>query len=225
MVSQVLCIRCRLSLEKNGDGTLVYCPHCGAPQVRLSEELCTQAEVQLKGEPEAVAPPPMDPAATRWNSLIVYSAVTAAVLCLFVVVLPPLALLAPAIVLAVYAARHRMATITTGLGASVGLVCGVFLSLGLMLMETAGLLVLRLGTHGTNEFDTYLSNALVQTRAQMMAQGGADGARYIDRMMTVPEFRVGMFLAMMSFVVVVLMVASALSGALAGYLRRGPRKG
>ncbi len=214
-----------MSISQVGDGTLVYCPHCGTAQVRLSEELSTQAEQQLKGEPEAVAPPPLDPAATQWNSLILYCAVTAAVMAVFVVVLPPLALVAPAIVLAVYAARHRMATITTGLGASVGLVCGVFLALALMLVETAGLLALRLGTHGPNEFDAMFNNALLQARTQMVAQAGPDGAWLMDRVMAVPEFRVGMFLAGMAMVAVVLLVLSTLSGALAGYLRRGARKG
>ncbi len=214
-----------MSLLKDGDGALVYCPHCGAPQVRLSEELRTQADQQLSGAPEVVAPAPLDPAATRWDNLIRICAVTAALLTVFVMLVPPLALVAPAIVLAVYAGRHRLARITTGLGASVGLVCGTFLSLGLMLVQTAGLLALRLGTHGPNEFDSYFTRALIQTKAQMVAQGGADAASMMDRMTAVPEFRVGMFLGMMAMLVAILLVFSTLSGALAGYLRRGPRKG
>jgi hypothetical protein len=214
-----------MSLEKNGDSTLVFCPHCGTPQVRLSEELSTQAEQQLRGEPEAVAPAPLDPTATRWDSLIRICAVTAALLTVFVMLVPPLALVAPAIVLAVYAGRHRLARITTGLGASVGLVCGTFLSLGLMLVQTAGLLALRLGTHGPNEFDAMITRTVLQTKAQMVAQAGPDAALIMDKMLTVPEFRVGLFLTGMGMAVVMLLVLSTLSGALAGYLRRGVRKG
>ena len=63
------CIRCH-QLVQLEDGHLVYCSHCGAPQIFLSEELQaeiaqTTREYAQKNAP-APAPPPDAPAAPRW---------------------------------------------------------------------------------------------------------------------------------------------------------------
>ncbi len=202
----------------------MFCGSCGAPQVRLSEELREQAQRQLAresgaGAELAASALPPDAGLIVWKSVIRYAAVAAAVFSFFAVLLPPLALAVPPVVLGLYAARHKASRINAGVGATVGLLCGLFMAIGMALLNAAGLLVLRFGVQGMAQFDSNVDATLLRVKEQLMAQGGPASAEFANSAFNVPEFRVGMFLAGMAMLLFMLLLLSVLTGSIAGYLR------
>ncbi len=218
-------------------GTLVFCWNCGAPQVTLSEELLDQAAAQ-KSQFEAAAQSSegaSNPAAGAedqppdllmiWKAAIVIAAIVAAAISLLSVLLPPLELLAwmaPAIALSIYSSRYKQTHITTGIGARLGLVCGVFCGFGLTIATAAQMLVLRYGLHRGEEFTASMDAVLAHSKAQVVAQSGPAAALFFNQF-AIPEFRAGFFLAGLGLVTTMLLVLSTAGGAFAGFMRSRAR--
>ena len=201
----------------------------------LSEELQEQAQAQRndaaaeRGEDRqeseaeraarlAAQPPDL---LVVWKSIIRIAAAVAAGLSVISILIPPLELLAwtvPAIVLAIYCARHRETRITTAVGARIGLVCGILTSFGMTVATAAQMLALRFALHKGGEFDDSVNTKLAQIKAQVLAQSGAEAAARLSQF-SVPEFRVGLFLAGLAMLTVLLLVLSTAGGAFSGYMR------
>ena len=220
------CHRCHSVLHAEDEGVLFFCWNCGAPQVTLSEELLAQAEQQVQdasaGEQTGGAVPIADPSAINWKAVIVIAMMVAGGISAVSIILPPvelLAWLAPSVVLAIYASRHRQTRITGGLGARIGLICGILTSLGMTVITTAQMLLLRYGIHGMDEFDASMNSVMLEAKARAIAQSGQAAASFFDLFLTLPEFRAGFFLAGLATVIAMLLVLSIAGGAFAGFVR------
>jgi hypothetical protein len=225
-VIQRHCPRCRSVLHFEDHGTLVFCWNCGAPQITLSEELLDQAEQQVQdaaaGAQGSSTVQIQDPSAVNWKAAIHIALIVAGALSAIAMLVPPaemLAWLAPSIVLALYASRNRQTRITTGLGARIGLLCGVLCSLGLMLITALQMLVLRFGIHGMAEMEANMNSVMLEAKTRAVAQSGQAAASIFDLFLTAPEFRAGFFLAGLAMVAAILMVLSTAGGAFAGFVR------
>ena len=213
-------------LHAEDESSLIFCWNCGAPQVTLSEELQEQAAEQLRlaeAGPEGTSRPAVVPLADSseivWRSLLLMSLGIAAALSVFDLLLPMVALLAPVIVLAIYGARFRQSPITAGLGARVGVVCGLFTAVCMSTLLAGGILISRATTHRTSP----MGNSVVErVREQTVATQGAAAAAILDEF-RIPEVRVGWFLSMMAIGFVFLLLFSAAGGAFAGFVRSRAR--
>jgi len=228
-VNERPCPRCRSLLTHPGDSTLVFCWNCGAPQVLLSEDLKTQAE--LIGQPGALdpttPPPPTDPTAIVWSgaiNLALLAGAVAALLDLASLLLPGLdifALLwafgAPIIVLGVYSSRFRTSRIQPVFGARLGLLCGLAIVLASSVVAAGRMLFERLVYHAAGPMPDFVA----QLRTQANTQYGHDAPflQYLG----IPEFQVGLLFASMAFTIGIYLVLSMAGGAFTGFLRSRAR--
>jgi hypothetical protein len=230
-VTKRICPRCHHVLQFEDEGSLVFCSNCGAPQVRLSEDLLAQAEQQQAGaiqgalqqtlttHPGQHAAPPPDPAAISWKSMIRIAAVVVAFFTLPTMFLPPLALLIPAIVLALYASRFRQTPVTAGLGARIGLLCGLFLAVAISTTGSASLFLFRFTSQRMAEFDSNLAVEMAPRRAQYIAQQGQAAGQMFDHFAAIPEFRAGVLILGSACMIAALVVFCIGGGAFAGFVR------
>jgi hypothetical protein len=205
-VTERLCPRCHTLLPFDEDAALVFCWSCGAPQVRLSEELLARAN------------PHPDPSVVVWKSMIRIAAAVCAFFILPSIFLLPLSLLVPPVVLQLYASRFRGIRIGSALGTRVGVVCGVFMTVGISLVRTIGLLLYRFTTNRMLEADSGFSSYLHQLQQQATARNDAASLDFLAHF-TIPEFRVGVALFFAAVVVALFLILSAASGAFAGFVR------
>jgi predicted RNA-binding Zn-ribbon protein involved in translation (DUF1610 family) len=232
-VIQRICHRCHNVLTLQDDGTLSYCPNCGAPQVTLSEELREQAELQrqeFEAGTDAHGQPVVKASSLdllmRWRPAIGIAAIVAAGLSVLAAAMPAMELLAwiaPALVLSIYSIRHRETLITASVGARVGVVCGIFSAFGMTLAMSARMLVQRLAFHHPSDVEANMSMLLAQSKAQAIAQGGAAGAATFDHILSTPELFAGFFLTAVITGAVFLLVLSTAGGAFAGFVRSKTR--
>ena len=213
----------------------MFCWNCGLPQVVLSEELregaAEQQRLAAAGETEAAADPlaPPPPGAIVWRGAIVCAMLAggvAAALTLLSLAVPPViffswlwAVGAPVIALGVYSARFGPARIAPGFGARLGLLCGLFITLGIAAVNTVALVLSRFAFHGTRQFDGQLAAFYAQVSAATVARSGAEAAAPFVKLLSVPEFRAGILLCSMGIFIALYLVFSAAGGAFAGLLR------
>jgi hypothetical protein len=230
-VTYRFCHRCQAELPSHDEGTLIFCTHCGAPQVQLSEELLTQVEAQAKAAEEgAVGPIMREPASLVWAGAlrcVGQAAAMAAVLAAFSAVIPPIvfltllwAIISPVIVIGLFQSRFPLVSITTGFGARLGLLTGLAVGVVLTVFKAFEFLALRFGTHstGVNEADKMWNGIFSQMQVTWTAQLGAAADPMIHAL-DVPEFRVGIILGSMAFVIAILVVVTTAGGAFAGFVR------
>jgi uncharacterized Zn finger protein (UPF0148 family) len=238
---QRLCPRCHNVLLTADDGTLVYCGHCGAPQVRLSEEMLEQAAQQATAAAAASLDPNV-PADSRppvervtevsaiiWPGAIQCAGLAgavAAVLTLLSFLLPAVSLLsllwgfaAPVVVLGLYAARFPRTRIYTGFGARLGLLSGLAIALASMTINSVALVLERFALHGSASIDSQIEQMFVQMRTSLAASPSADEMHAMLRWLTIPEFRAGLVLASLGMMLGLYLAYSSLAGAFAGALR------
>jgi uncharacterized Zn finger protein (UPF0148 family) len=242
-VTQRLCPRCHNVLQLADDGSLVYCGHCGAPQVRLSEEMREQAEQQAAAAAAASLDPDLpggsrpqvervsEPTAVVWPGAIQCAAlagVLAALLTLLAFPLPPVSLLgllwslvAPIVVLGIYAARFPRTHITAGFGFRVGLLSGLGIFLASITIHTVALVLARFAFHDGASIDGPLDQVFAQMRTSLVARSGSSDAdvQYLINRLAIPEFRAGLLLAGASMMLAMYLAYSSLLGGLAGYMR------
>jgi hypothetical protein len=231
-VTQSLCPRCHNVVHIEDESSLVFCSTCGAPQVRLSEELRGLAQAQLSGETQSAPtdPLPTPSAANPWHGAIQSAGLAgaiAAALTLLSFALPPVVLISlfwfvggPVFILLIFAARFRHIRITANFGARLGLLSGLAISIVISSLITIRLLIQRFALHSGGEIDTQMANALAQFRTSLIAQaGGTNAADPILHLLDQPEFRVGLLLASAALFFAFYLIYSALAGAFAGYLR------
>jgi len=223
-------------LPPHDEGTLIFCTHCGAPQVLLSEELQAQVEAQAKAAEEgAVGPIMREPASLVWAGAlrcVGLSAAVAAVLTGLSALIPTVfaltllwAVISPVVVIGLFQSRFPLVPITTGFGARLGLLTGLAVSVVLTVAYAIELLALRFGTHGRGmaEFDSMLTSTFAQQ--QTAADAAQLGTQFFARAQNVPEFRVGLLLLSMGVAIAMLLAITTAGGAFAGFVRSRARAG
>ena len=213
-----LCHRCGEELVSEDNAS--FCPHCGAPQIYLSEAEATEsAKAALS---TGVLPPP-PPQMVEWKTAVLCAAlvaVVAAVLSAISTKVPAFSFIswlwtvsASVVALGIYQRRRPQARMDAGVGARIGVVVGITLiaSIGLT-MAVAGL-VARYRLHSMGNFDAEL-RAQIEKAATASPQP-AEVMRYIYS----PEFKAGIMLAGFTMLAGVVMVLSTIGGAVGGLLR------
>jgi hypothetical protein len=229
-VSPRHCPRCHASLSEEHEGSLFFCYNCGAPQITVSEELLSEAQKQravldaglASGVLGSLPDAPIWPAAVRYAAL---AGALAAALTLVSFALPPVILLAwfwaigaPVVVLGVYNAKIRPASLRAGFGARLGLLCGLAIFFSISAINACGLVLARFVFHGAAQIDSQVASWFVQLRTAIQQQGNPAQASVLA-WLNIPEDRAGLLLLMMAFVLVIYLALSALGGAFAALLR------
>lgn len=214
------CPRCHTRLEFE-DSSLVFCFHCGAPQVLLGQELRELAEQQQGpsgNEAQSPAAAPEDPTLIQWRPMLRLAGAVSACFAVVAFVLAPLSLLVPAITLSLYSSRYRQARITAGLGARIGLLCGLIVAAIVSTVGALSSLVVRLRSHGVTSVDQALNAQFQQVRDQLAAQHVPDVASTTS-FLNIPEFRAGLMLCGAAMAITFFLATISAAGALAGYVR------
>lgn len=216
---QELCHRCNGELV-SGEGASPFCPHCGAPQIYLSE--AAEADSTSGEDSTGVLPPP-PPQEVEWKTAILCAILVALVAAVFSVVstkVPAFSFVSwlwtvssSVVALGIYQRRKPQARMDAGVGARIGVVVGLTLitSIGIT-MAIAGL-VARFGLHNMGTFDAELRSQI--EKAASANPQPAEMMRYIYS----PEFRAGMMLAGFSILAGMVMLMSTVGGAVGGLLR------
>jgi len=236
-----LCSRCHGDLPAEVSGDLLYCPHCGAPQVILSEELREQFEQQQSAAQNPVGAAEMesvpvesisDPTAIVWSRALQLIALGGALFGLLLLVgltFPALGvfallwlLIAPIVLVGVYAARHPQSRITMRFGARFGLLAGLSMGVAGLLICTFRLLVMRFALHQGAAIDQWIASLLAQMQSPEVVKAfGIDKAelqRAFD-VYNVPEYRAALFLLDATVFVGLYALYATVAGTFSGLLR------
>jgi hypothetical protein len=228
---QEACHRCGGDLP-SGSGESPFCPHCGTPQLFLALEnqsAATGGEAVPGDGPSTGTLPPPRPRQVEWKTAIRCAAAVAAVasalslLALRVDVLSPLSLLwimsASLITLGFYQKRRPAAQMDVKVGARIGVVVGICLTLELGTAMAGAGLVRRFVLHSMGDFDGQMAAQIQVLLATMQQKQATPVPAQLLRLFNSPEFRAGSMLASFAFLSAGLLVLSALGGAFAGLLR------
>ncbi len=239
-----LCSRCHNDLPTEDTGELTFCPHCGAPQIALSEELREQFEQQQLAtlqpsdgtapstlQLEPAEPQATDPAAVAWPRVLELVALAGSIFTVVMavtLVVSPLILVvllwmlgAPIILLGVYCARNPRTRVTTAFGARLGLLSGLTIGSAFFAVSILSIFVQRFVLHRSVELDSQYTTSLEQIRtmgAQLAPSDPAYVQSYLD-MLKIPEFHAGMALGGCALLVAIYAVYSTAAGAFSGALR------
>ncbi|QHS53055.1 zinc ribbon domain-containing protein [Edaphobacter sp. 12200R-103] len=216
---QAYCHRCEEPLL-SGDESPAFCPHCGAPQIYLSDALETASAA---GEASTGVLPPPHPQQIDWKAAILCAmmvALVAAVLSVASTRLPAFSFInwlwtisASVVALTLYQRRRPQALMDAMVGAKIGVLVGLTLiaSIGVA-MAIAGL-VARFGLHNMATFDGEL-------RAQIEKAAAANPQpANLMRFIYSPEFKAGIMLAGFSMLAGLVVLMSTVGGAVSGLLR------
>ena len=245
------CHRCHAELQSSAPATYgndgieaaLYCPHCGAPQLRLPEYM---REDDARSEPDAAnedAPstgrtPPPSPRAVDWRAALASAlmvALVAAVLVVaglkfpFVSFISTLWILgAAAIALGLYTRRRPEAWVDAGIGVRVGLATGVLMVATIALALATTGVILRFGMHGMSGFDSDVAQqmaAMQQQLAQRMVEQQQPAALrdHMLGFLQSPEVRGGLALFYLAASGLIILLFAAGGGAFAGMLRHARR--
>ncbi|NYF78932.1 zinc ribbon domain-containing protein [Granulicella arctica] len=221
------CHRCGGDLP-TGDGLSPFCPHCGAPQLFLSESyLADQLESVSSADTTGALPPPL-PRQVDWKVALRCAFLVAAIAAVLSVIglrVPGISFLstiwiltASMSTLALYQHRRPRAWMDAGVGARVGLTTGLALIVTVGLALAIAGVVARFGLHSMAGFDADFAQILAQSR-QTAAASAAQAAPEVVKLYDLPEFQAGIVLASLTISAIFLLIFSAFGGALGGMLR------
>ncbi|WP_263382304.1 hypothetical protein [Granulicella arctica] len=227
---QKICHRCGGDLP-SGDGIRLFCPHCGSPQLYLSEDYFADQAPVANADTTGALPPPL-PRQVDWQAAFRCSAIVAAIAAALLILslrIPAFSFLstiwiltASTSTLALYHRRRPLAWMDAAVGARIGLTAGaaVILLTGIS-MAIAGL-VARFGLHAMAGFDAGFAQILTQAKvaaSQTAAAQPAEIQAEILKFYDLPEFQSGILLATMAFMAILLLLFSTFGGAVNGLLR------
>jgi len=226
------CHRCNADL-RGLDGESIFCPHCGAPQLRVIEENVVPAQASTPDGASTGALPPPNPGRVLWSSVVACAAIVAgiaAVLTLALLWLPaifPIVWLwtvsGAVVVLGLYQRRHPETIVTPSTGARVGLVYGLLACAALALVTASAGLIARYGLHNLATFDARLTDAMHQVAQQQAQQAQQSGQAALDpdqlRLLYAPEFRAAVSILACAILGAFLIAFSTLGGAIGGMMR------
>jgi len=234
------CPRCHTLLSKEDSGMLLYCSHCGAPQVLLSEELREQAaESAGAGQASNTAAgnfaeaslgtlDAADPTAIDWTEAVRAAGLGGLIafgLGLLSMAAPPAdwltflwALIAPIVVLGIYSSRRKHTRIRVGFGARLGLVTGLAITAAMFTVSAVQLVFTRFILHRGASIDAWMTNFFTALQQRQTESG-----QPMPFNIAISEFRVGLLLASICFGICIYLGYSVISGAFGGLLR-SPRR-
>jgi 4-hydroxybenzoate polyprenyltransferase len=224
-VIPVSCQTCGALLPIPDEASVPRCAECGAPQIRISQDILAEAAAQREHYEKAVVSGTSQERPSgeiKWKRAIALSAAVASAAVLLCAVIPPLVVVAwivPIPVLLIYRARFPRAALTGLIGARIGALLGLFCCAGAALLGTAYLLVQRFGLHRLAGFDALYANALATAQKQAIAQSGPSITEQAAAFAT-PEFRSGLMLAGMLMAAVIFTMLCTACGALSAALQR-----
>jgi hypothetical protein len=224
------CQRCHETL--NGED--LYCPSCGLPQLTyLAAEMPQVTADESGGRGNglgayagqgafgAVAGIEWKPALNAALTL----GVPAGVLCFGVLPIGLLGMMAAAAwAVSLYAKRTSPLDLTTGAGARIGLVTGLFASWLTVSLFGFGLWVSRFVLHQGGEWDSLWLNQVEKSNQEMLAQMGAGNAQStqvagtLRTLMLSAEGRAGLPLSGLMLVAAILLLLAVAGGALGAKL-------
>lgn len=218
------CHRCG-GLLASGDGASPFCPHCGAPQLYISEYARATPESDSANSTGTLPPP--RPQRIDWQVAIRCAALVAGIAALLSLGGTKLAvfsllswlwiLSASPTTLALYQRRRPLAWMDAGVGARIGLVAGLLLVGALAAALTGAGLVARFGLHSLDQFDVELTSQLHLQIEHLETSNPA--AKGMLQFFYGPEFRVGIVLTYVAIVGTALLTISTIAGAVGGLLR------
>lgn len=233
-MSERFCPRCEHVLSSGAEESSLFCPFCGAPQVRVSQQLLQEAEEARQAFSERAATRASGSgaqaeAAPQWQAALRIAALAGAVaagLALLAALLPPVSLLlplwavgAPVVALGMYATRHRDLALSAAFGARLGFLSGLAVALALATVNTVTLLLARFVFGRSGPLDGQLAAMFAQVRSASEAQYGSVAAKPLATMIAVPEFRAGLLLFSIGMFIAGYLLLATLGGAFAGMLR------
>jgi hypothetical protein len=216
-----------------GSGESPFCPHCGAPQLTLSldyqsPETGGEPKVETPGPASTGMRPPPRPQQVDWKMAIRCAAAVAAVAGVLSIVSARVEILSPLstlwmlsgslITLGLYQRRRPTAWMDVKVGARIGLVAGLCLTLGVAISMAGVGLVARYGLHSMGMFDAQMTTQ-IETFQKTMQQSGTPVSADLLRSINSPEFRGGAMIGGAALVAAFLLVLSTVGGAFAGLLR------
>lgn len=244
-VNERPCIRCHSPVLLE-EGHLVYCSHCGAPQIFLSEELQAEIAQETENYHQRLAPaaPGADAASNTawrrsglrqsWPRAVRYALVSAAaalLLGLLSLLLPAVGVLslfwavaAPILTVGFFFARSTTGPpATTGFAARLGLLTGLLVALAAATVSALSLVLARFVQHSTAAFDAQIAALFAQQRTLLLQRMGSAAQPTLD-LLAIPEFRVGLLLCMVAFSALLYLLMSTLAATLTGLVlsRRRP---
>ena len=234
--------------DRSADDPTPYCPHCGAPQLKLPEHMRSSLSVAVNASTTGALPPPMleDGRQIEWRIAIACCATVAVISALLTIaglkfgvfaLLGTVWILSSGVItLGLYVKRARRLPRARRVGFKLGLVTGLLMIATVGVAGTAVGVFLRFGTQKMTQFD---EQSAVQTKATQewmvafLARQGQDKAaqtRYLDMLnsplMTSPEMKAGGELASLAFESGIVLIFCAAGGAFAEMFqnRRLPRE-
>ncbi len=245
----VICHRCHAELpetvnrsSRGGDEEVLFCPHCGAPQLYLPDYL----RVETPAEPGTLTtgslPPPRPagsaPELIDWNAALRSSAIVAAVSAGLGVASLHFTFLSLAyivwtiggaiVAIGFYARQRPQARMDAAVGLRIGSVTGLLMIAFLGVAFTTTGLVARFGTHSMAGFDGQLTQEMSlleqQLRVSVSQQQRPPDAEqklgeFVDFLNT-PEARTGIMLAGVGLQASFILLVATGGGGFAGMLRR-----
>lgn len=211
------------------DGRPPFCPHCGAPQLLLSdyaEPLSTGAEAPAAGPSSGSLPPPR-PNQVDWRLAIRSAVIVAGIAVVLSVVAARLPNLSPLstiwvisgslTTLALYQRRRPLAIMNAGIGARIGILVGVTLASFLGTALAIGTLIARFGLHSMSSFDSDTAQAMKAQLDQLATTRPIppESLGLINSL----QFRTTMMLTGFALVLFFIFIVSIFGGAVAGLLR------
>ena len=224
------CHRCGNELPAK-DGMSSFCPHCGAPQLFLSESYLADQQPAASGDGTGALPPPL-PRQVDWRAALSCSALVAAIAAVLSVValrVPGVSLLnmvwtltASMTTLALYRRSRPLAWMDAAVGARIGLTTGLSLVVLIATAMAASGLLARFGLHLMGGFDAGFGQMLAQAKLTA-ATAASEAAPQVVKLYDIPEFQAGLILTSVAFSALFLLVFSTMGGALGGLLRSRDR--
>jgi hypothetical protein len=234
-----ICHRCNGDLPSGDD---VFCPHCGAPQLLLTEDYLAdqQLRTDASNSPDSsdttgALPPPM-PQQIEWQTAIrcaTLVAAIAAVLCVVGLRVPGVSLIstiwiltASTTTLALYHRRRPLAWMDATVGARIGLTTG--LALIILIASSLALtgIITRFGLHAMAGFDADFIQMIAQVKESARQTAAATSnppSAELLHFYDLPEFQAGLILATAATAAVLLLLFSTFGGAVNGLLRNRRR--
>jgi hypothetical protein len=234
---QEFCHRCGGELPVGDSpttgGTSAFCPHCGAPQLLLSdytEPLSTGTEAALAAGTSTGALPPPRPNPIDWRTALgaaAFVAAIGAVLSAIAAAVPGVLFLstvwtisASLTTLALYQRRRPLALMNAGVGVKIGILVGVLVAFFLGGTLSAGMALARFGLHNMAGFDADTAQAFSTLKARMNEVAASrPGTPPISLPIDTLEFRTAMSLLGYGMGLLGILLVSTLGGALGGLLR------
>jgi hypothetical protein len=246
-----LCHRCHGELPASitGDSPLVFCPHCAAPQLLLSESV--RIELPVAAPTTGALPPPRPigfqslnprPGQVDWRAAIAATGLVAAIGAALLVgglefsavsLLSVIWTMSGAVIaLGLYSRSRPRAWMDARIGLRVGSAAGLLMIAAMSIALAGTGVIMRFGTHSLGSFDADIAQVFEVNRqhlVQMMQQQNqpADLQARLLGLMNSPEFHAGFAMTYIALLGGIILLLSAGGGAFAGMLRasHSPRPG